>query len=78
MTKEYLQWQDPTAERAIFGVDGHAPPKPRSIASLTQAEIDDGIHLTKLRLAAGGSSAQYRALVDVLRSARRQLQGRGR
>lgn len=74
MTKEYLQWQDPTADSAIFGVDGHPPHKPRSIGSLTQAEIDEGIHLARTRLATGGSRAEYRVVTDMLRRARRQIQ----
>ncbi len=81
---EYLQWHDPTANRAIFGDEGPAEQpsfpnggslKPRSEASLTQAEIDRRIHLAKIGLANGGNRAQYRAVVNVLRSARRQIQG---
>lgn len=79
MTREHLvEWRDPTANRAIFGVEGHALPKPKSITSLTQAEIDDGIHMAKIRLAAGGNRAEYRVVTDMLRSARRQIQGGGR
>lgn len=81
---EYLQWYDPTADRAIFGVEGRAKQpsfpnggslKPGSETSLTQAEIDGRIHLAKIGLANGGNRAQYRAEVDTLRAARRQTQG---
>lgn len=76
MTREHLvEWRDPTANRAIFGVEGCDSPKPRSIGSLTQAEIDEGIRLAKMRRAADGNHAEYRAVADMLRRARRQIQG---
>lgn len=84
MTREHLvEWRDPTAEIAIGLADRDARRNrfPTGNSSLheqkprLQAEIDEEIHMARIRLANGGNRALYRADMDALHSARRQLQG---
>lgn len=85
--KYRVQWQDPTAERAIGLADryerrdqfptGNSSPHEQRL-ELQQAEIDGAIHTLRLDLATGTiNRAVYREGIDALRGQLRNIQKGG-